>query len=130
MSNNTKSQTTTAPNLKLAAQDLDEGKTAKRKTLFKVLAIVVVVLFLLLIIATIFGNRKKRNGGVGVLPEPTRAVSLPVRAKPTHPVYAEDPTILEIEEKVRATDQELIFADLEETKLVPPILDLDINFQQ
>ena len=130
MSNNQTNQPPTGTNLKQAAQKLAEGKTTKRQTLFKVLAIVTAILFLLLIIATVFVNTKKRRGEEKTLPVPTRTISPPARAKPTHPVYAEDPIILEIEEKVRAMDQELIFADLEEAKLVPPILDLDINFEQ
>lgn len=130
MSNNSKNQPTTGTNLKQAAQKLAEGKVTKRQTLFKVLAIGTAILFLLLIIATIFVNIKKRNGEEETLPVPTRTISPPARAKPTHPVYAEDPIILEIEEKVRAIDQELIIADLEEAKLAPPILDLNVNFEQ
>jgi len=130
MSNNSKNQPTTGTNLKQAAKKLAEGKDTKRQALLKVLAIVTAILFLLLIIATIFVNLKKRRGEEKTLPVPTTTISPPARAKPTHPVYGEDPIILEIEEKVRAMDQELIFADLEEAKLAPPILDLNISFEQ
>lgn len=131
MSNDsTQNSQTAGSNLKQAAQNLAAGNFQKRQALLKVLAIVAAGLFLLLIVVSVITNISKRSGSEAIFPTPGLTISPPARAKPAHPVYATDPTILEIEEKVRAIDGDLISADLEEAKLAPPSLDLNINFKQ
>ena len=115
-----------ATNLKQEAQNIEN----KRNKMLKVLIMVAIGLFIFLIILAVLVNLRKKTVKEAVFPEPSITVTPPAKVKPTHPVYASDPSILAIEEKVRAIDQELINADIEEDRLSPPVLDLDINFEQ
>ena len=88
-------------------------------------------LVILVIVLSILLNLFKKSA---VLPKPP---SLPVptptpfEEKITSPsAYATDSAILKIEENLKTIDQDLQSTDLKETGLNPPVLDMEVKFEE
>jgi len=63
-----------------------------------------------------------------VFPSPSPS---PYEEEITNPsVYATDSAVLEIGEKLKGIEQDLDKTDLKETELNPPVLDLEVNFEE
>lgn len=63
-----------------------------------------------------------------VFPSPSPS---PYEEEITNPsVYATDSAVLEIGEKLKEIEQDLDKTDLKETGLNPPVLDMEINFEE
>ncbi len=86
--------------------------------------LVILVVLLLIVQTSLRINRFKPL----VFPSPSPS---PYEEEITNPsVYATDSAVLEIEKRIKEIEKEIDQTDLKETKLNPPVLDLDINFEE
>lgn len=109
---------------------LPGGKGGYVAKILKVVIVAFVIILLLIIVFSAVLQLKRKQETADLLPVSSPTVSPPQEVKPTHPVYATDSVILDIEEDVRALDSDLISTDLEEANLNPPLLDLKITFEE
>ena len=109
---------------------LPGGKGGYVAKIVKVVAVALFIIFLLIIAYAVVLQLRKKQQVTDQLPIASPSITLPEEVKPTHPVYANDSVILEIETDIRTLDSELISTDLEEANLNPPLLDLKITFEE
>lgn len=100
----------------------------------KILRIVGIVFAVLLVLVIILSTVLKLKGKVPVEVKPTPVASfgpLPSGEVTTNPSrYATDSGVLKIEEDLRNLEKELDNLQVNETNLLPPRLDFDINFDK
>lgn len=109
---------------------LPGGKGGYVARIVKVVLVALFIIFLAIIVYAAIMQLKRKQEISEQLPISVPSTTPPKEVKPTHPVYANDSAILEIETDIRALDSELISTDLEEANLNPPLLDLKITFEE
>ena len=87
-----------------------------------------VFVFLVLILLIARSSLRISRFKPPIFPSPSPS---PYEEEITNPsVYATDSAVLEIGKRIREIDQDLDKTDLKETGLNPPVLDLNINFEE
>lgn len=87
-----------------------------------------VLIFLILIFIIARSTLRISRFKPPVFPEPSPS---PYEEEITNPsVYATDSAVLEIGERIKEIDQDLDKIDLKETGLNPPVLDMNVNFEE
>lgn len=86
---------------------------------------VITVLILLILIAT--SSKRISVFKPPVLPSPSPALYEEI-SNPS--IYATDSAILKIEEKLKEIEKGIDQTDLKETGLNPPVLDMEVNFEE
>ena len=104
----------------------DKLPTSKNK---KIALIIGIILFLMIIILVIISSTYRTSQfKPSILPSPSPNPYEEEIKNPSN--YATDSAILGVEEKVKEINQELDQTDLKETGLNPPILDMEVNFEE
>lgn len=118
----------------LSAQAVSSSNTFVKTDKFKkVLPIMIfggVLVVLILIGVTVILPLLSRMGTKEETPiVVTSPTAPPIEFTPSEPsVYANDPAILQLEEKISVLDREIVGAQLRESTLNPPTLDFNITF--
>lgn len=87
-----------------------------------------VLIFLILILIIVRSSLHISQFKPPVFPSPSPS---PYEEEITNPsVYATDSAVLEIGEKLKEIENEIDQTDLKETDLNPPVLDMNINFEE
>jgi len=87
-----------------------------------------VLVFLILIILIARSSLRISQFKLPVFPSPSPS---PYEEEITNPsVYATDSAILEIGNRIKEIENEIDQTDLKETGLNPPVLDLEVNFEE
>jgi len=104
-----------------------EGKSSKPK---KKLILVVILIISLLVLASTGMIILNQQGQITLSPEVSPIPTpTPIIEEITNPSpYATDSAVLQTEEELKKLESDLREADLKETNLTPPVLDLDVNF--
>lgn len=101
-------------------------KTLNRKYYYIIGAGVFV--FLILIVIIVRSSLRISQFKPPVFPSPSPS---PCEEEITNPsAYATDSAVLEIGKRIKEIDQDLDKIDLKETGLNPPVLDLNVNFEE
>lgn len=110
--------------------NLWERLKLKLKKINKKLIILFIGLFILLILTVILitSGRQISQFKKPVFPSPSPAPSEEEIINPS--AYATDSGVLEIENKLKEINQDLDKTDLKETDLNPPVLDMEVNFEE
>lgn len=97
----------------------------EQKLFVIILGLIVISLFLAIIRVTFLYQWLERK--VSPTPKPTPT---PIREVATPSAYATDSAILEIEADLKAIENDLKATDLRETGLQPPVLDMEVEFEE
>lgn len=85
-----------------------------------------VFVFLILALFIISSNYQVSQFKPPTIPSPS-----PTEEEITNPsAYAIDSAVLEIEKRLKEIEKEIDQTDLKETELNPPVLDMDVNFEE
>ena len=104
---------------------IERVKKINRKLIFIGLGMIIFIIALLIII---FSSFRIAEFKPAVFPSPSPS---PFEEEIINPsAYATDSAVLEIEKRLKEIEQNLDKTDLKETSLNPPVLDIEINFEE
>jgi len=87
-----------------------------------------VLVFLVLVILIARSSLRISRFKPPVFPSPSPS---PYEEEITNPsIYATDSAVLEIDEKLKEIERDIGQTDLKETGLNPPVLDMEVNFEE
>ncbi len=92
------------------------------------LAIVVILLLIAIFLFKFIGRKRLEEPVVTPTPSPKASPSTEIIPNPSR--YVTDSAVLETEEELDGLDNELSETVIEETTLLPPSLDFEINFKE
>lgn len=110
----------------------EEKNTAKRaKRPIFIFAGIFGGLLVILLAAAIFFSLNQGRNTTQTKPTPTPTTTPEIKEEITAPSpYATDEAVLKMEEEMKSLDQELTSADLKESGLNPPVLEMKIKFEK
>lgn len=97
----------------------------EQKLLIIILVLVIISLALAVLQVTFLYQWIERRVSLAPTPTPT-----PIGEIATPSAYATDSAILEIEANLKAIEKDLPATDLRETGLLPPVLDMEVEFEE
>jgi len=107
---------------KISSMPLKKLITGKKITIILVLTILVIILVIAQTSLHLSGFKPP------VVPSPSPTPFEEEIANPS--AYATDSAVLEIEKRIKEVEKDIDKADLKETGLNPPVLDMEVNFKE
>ena len=109
---------------------VQEKSAVPKKRLVVFVSVFGTALVLLLAVAIFAGfNQKDSSQSTSEEPMPTTTTEFKEEITSPSP-YATDAALLKIEEEVKNLEQKIQATDLKETGLTPPVLEMEVNFEE